>query len=87
MFSFCCLLKLSVNFDFLGIDFVADAEEKLVTSRRKIVWNYAKSWMVVDVLAVFPYELVTPNNQVEAAQLAKVRLTCLAHGSTPPTLF
>jgi len=44
-----------------------------VTSRGQIAWNYAKTWLIIDAVAVIPYELLTPNQEVEAAQLAKVK--------------
>eukprot|EP00873_Tetraselmis_striata_P000727 jgi/Tetstr1/420991/TSEL_012051.t1 len=47
------------------------ADDELVTSRGQIAWNYAKTWLIIDAVAVIPYELLTPNQEVEAAQLAK----------------
>lgn len=48
--------------------------------RRSIAYNYAFSWLIIDVVAVLPYELMTPKNDAQYASLAKARIlaaTCL----------
>jgi hypothetical protein len=47
-----------------------------VVIRRKILVEYATSWMPVDLLAVLPYEYMTPGNgssqAAQGASLTKV---------------
>ena len=52
-----------------------DAEDNLVTKRSLIILQYLYSWMIVDVIAVLPYEYMTGGdggNADDAATLAKV---------------
>uniref|UniRef100_A0A061QTN1 Potassium sodium hyperpolarization-activated cyclic nucleotide-gated channel protein n=1 Tax=Tetraselmis sp. GSL018 TaxID=582737 RepID=A0A061QTN1_9CHLO len=48
-----------------------DADENLVTDRRKIAVHYLTGWFVIDIAAVLPYEAMTPNAEAEVGQLAK----------------
>jgi hypothetical protein len=36
-----------------------DEMNELIVSRRKIFLNYLKSWLFLDVLAIFPFDFVT----------------------------
>ena len=35
-----------------------DDENHLITDRRKIICAYAKSWMIMDLVACFPFDFI-----------------------------
>ena len=58
------LVELIVNILFFG-DFIVncltayyDSDGKLITDVPKILWNYAKSWMIIDFIAFFPFDII-----------------------------
>ena len=48
-------------------------QDKLVTNRLHIAANYVTSWLVIDVIAVFPFELLVGGGDADASSLIKVR--------------
>jgi CRP-like cAMP-binding protein len=38
-----------------------DSEGQVVANNRLILWNYTKSWLLIDVIAVFPFDLFNEN--------------------------
>lgn len=36
-----------------------DLQGKLVTDKRAIIWRYFKGWMVLDIVASIPFQLIT----------------------------
>mmetsp|Transcript_40406 Transcript_40406/g.114405 ORF Transcript_40406/g.114405 Transcript_40406/m.114405 type:complete len:993 (-) Transcript_40406:789-3767(-) len=61
------ILDIILNFNTAYLN----SDDFVVTDRRRIAYNYSTGWLIVDVVAVLPYELMSPNQDVEAAQLAK----------------
>ena len=58
------LVELVVNILFF-IDFVVncisayyDSEGTLITNRCSIIWNYAKTWMLIDFISFFPFDII-----------------------------
>ena len=49
-----------------------DSERNLVTSRSLILANYAKGWMLIDILAWFPFDLLLSNNQNGKGKFARI---------------
>ena len=58
--DFLFFLDIIVNL----ISAYIDTEGNVVTSRKKIILSYAKSWMALDVLACFPFDFIE-NDQSE----------------------
>jgi hypothetical protein len=55
---------------------IADSDEKLVTNRWSIAYTYCTSWLIIDLLAVIPFDLLPSGDEfteLEGVQLAKVR--------------
>ena len=52
-------------------------QDQLVTNRLHIAANYVTSWLVIDVIAVFPFELLVGGEgyggDANASSLIKVR--------------
>jgi len=51
-----------------------DSEENLITNLKQIVLNYLKGWFALDVIACFPFELVTGSGSFFAQYNSALRL-------------
>ena len=50
-----------------------DEEEEIVTDRRKIVKNYLRSWFILDLVALLPFNyLMQDNGKKDYSQLARL---------------
>lgn len=38
-----------------------DDDEKLIVDKKKLALKYLKSWFILDILAVFPFEILVGN--------------------------
>ena len=38
------------------------SENEFISSRKAVILNYLKTWFVLDILALFPFELVLPRD-------------------------
>ena len=43
-----------------------------VTDRKKIAYNYLKSWLTIDLISIFPFELIFGKNLSAVAKFARI---------------
>lgn len=44
----------------LNSPFLNSETNLLITNRKVIIWNYCKNWLLLDILSVFPFDLIEP---------------------------
>jgi hyperpolarization activated cyclic nucleotide-gated potassium channel 1 len=63
-----------------------DNEGKVVTHRGRIIWNYAKSWMAIDIVACVPFSLFD-NSIPSSSQSSNVGYSSLLRLLRVPRLY
>lgn len=57
----------------VGFDSFSDENNRPVVDRRQIAKNYAKTWLVIDVVSIIPFDELVTNQSLGFFKLFKVK--------------